>query len=69
MHWIYILLCKGWNEELELHDKHKRITYIGETTRLFRRLEEHCGGDWGCSARIGSVTTCEVSSYSSCRII
>jgi len=57
MHWIYILLCEGWNEELGLRDKDKRNIYIGETRRLFRRLKEHCGGDWGNT--VGSVTTDE----------
>ena len=57
MHWIYILRCSGFDDEIGLHDRHLDRIYIGETTRLFRRLKEHCGGDWGDA--MGSVTTCK----------
>ena len=47
MHWVYIL-----RTEVEEGDnpKHDHKIYIGETTRLFRRLKEHCGDG-------GSITT------------
>ena len=44
MHWIYILRCD------------KNIIYVGETTRLYRRLLEHKTGK-------GSATTSEFEPY------
>lgn len=35
MHWIYILLCED------------DIYYVGETTRLYRRFDEHISGEGG----------------------
>lgn len=35
MHWVYILKCET------------NIIYVGETTRLYRRLNEHCNKDSG----------------------
>ena len=32
-HWVYLLKCEG-----------KRY-YVGETTRLYTRIREHCNGD------------------------
>ena len=55
MHWVYILRCAGFDDEIELHDRHLDIIYIGETERLFRRLKEHMAGHYGTAS--GSVTT------------
>ena len=39
MHWVYILRCSRARNRLDrIHDR----IYVGETTRLFRRLKEHC---------------------------
>ena len=35
MHWVYVLKCAN------------NIIYVGETKRLYRRLNEHCNKDSG----------------------
>ena len=44
MHWVYVLKCAD------------NIIYVGETKRLYRRLNEHCNKD------SGSCTTHDVLS-------
>lgn len=52
VHWVYILRCTG--EDCENTSKgHNDKIYVGETTRLFRRLKEHT------VRRVGSCTTSE----------
>lgn len=46
MHWVYVLRCTGEKEEWTSKGVNDKI-YVGETMRLYRRLNEHCNKDSG----------------------
>ena len=54
-HWVYILVNEAWEEEDE-------TIYVGETTRLYRRFNEHLHGR-------GGINTAHFGNYGSVRLV